>query len=94
LSALEFRHILRSCGNKKDIIVAETGGLPFATRLIAPGKVKIFHIRAVCALAAIPGNRGRELFNQIENLYPFELKDSVSAECRQNRAFTRGVLHV
>jgi len=77
LSALEFRHILRSCGNKKDIIVAETGGLPFATRLIAPGKVKIFHIRAVCALAAIPGNRGRELFNQIENLYPFELKDSV-----------------
>lgn len=77
LSALEFRTMLRACGNTKDVVVAETGGLPFATRLIGPGIVKTFHIRAVCALAAIPGNRGRDVFHKIEGLYPFELKETV-----------------
>ncbi|MBT8369702.1 MAG: NAD/NADP octopine/nopaline dehydrogenase family protein [Deltaproteobacteria bacterium] len=77
LSSLEFRQVLRACGNRQDIIIAETGGLPFATRLIAPGKVKTFHIRTVCALAALPGNRGRELYDKIKSLYPFDLKDNI-----------------
>ncbi|UCF95227.1 MAG: hypothetical protein JSW39_14105, partial [Desulfobacterales bacterium] len=53
LAALEFRQTLRASGNLKDIIVAETGGLPFATRLVAPGKVQTFHIRSICPLAAV-----------------------------------------
>ena len=43
LSALEFLHTMRKHGNREDVIVAETGGLPFATRLVAPGKVQTFH---------------------------------------------------
>ena len=77
LSALEFRYTLRSYGNREDVIVAETGGLPFATRLIGPGIVKIFHIRAVCGLATVPGNRGGEVLDKIDGLYPFELKETV-----------------
>ena len=77
LAALEFRETLRDSGNLKPIVITETGGLPFATRLIAPGKVKTFHIRSVCALAAIPGNKGRMVFEKIKNLYPFALKETV-----------------
>jgi opine dehydrogenase len=77
LAALEFRQTLRASGNLKDIIVAEVGGLPFATRLIAPGKVQTFHIRAVCALAAIPGNKGPVVYEKIKGLYPFALKKTV-----------------
>jgi opine dehydrogenase len=71
LSALEFRNGLRMNGCKKDILIAETGGLPFATRLISPGKVKIFHIRASMSLASIPGNRCGEVYKRIQDLYPF-----------------------
>ena len=55
LSALEFLQTIRDHGNRQDVVVAETGGLPFATRLIAPGKVQTFHKRAVCGLASVPG---------------------------------------
>jgi opine dehydrogenase len=77
LAALEFRQTLQASGNLKDIIVAEVGGLPFATRLIAPGKVQTFHIRAVCALAAVPGNKGPVVYEKIKGLYPFALKKTV-----------------
>lgn len=66
LAALEFRQTLRASGNLKDIIIAEVGGLPFATRLIVPGKVRTFHIRAVCALAAVPGNKGAAVYEKIK----------------------------
>jgi opine dehydrogenase len=77
LAALEFRQTLRASGNLNEIITAEVGGLPFATRLIAPGKVRTFHIRAVCPLAAVPGNKGPVVFEKITGLYPFALKKTV-----------------
>jgi opine dehydrogenase len=77
LSALEFRQALRVNGNRAESIIAETGGLPFATRLIGPGRVKTFHIRSVCALAAVPGNKGRLVYEKLKGLYSFELKQTV-----------------
>jgi opine dehydrogenase len=77
LSALEFRQALRVNGNLNEPIIAETGGLPFATRLIGPGRVKTFHIRSVCALAAVPGNKGRQVYEKLKGLYSFKLKESV-----------------
>jgi opine dehydrogenase len=77
LAALEFRQTLRDSGNLKEIIVAEVGGLPFATRLVAPGRVQTFHIRAVCPLAAVPGNQGPVVFEKLTGLYPFALKKTV-----------------
>jgi hypothetical protein len=73
LATLEFKQTLRSEGNSKDIIVADVGGLLFATRLIAPGKVQTFHVRAVCALAAVPGLKGPLVYEKIKDLYPFAL---------------------
>ncbi len=77
LSALEFREALRANGNHRDPIIAETGGLPFATRLVGPGKVKTFHIRSVCGLASIPGMNGKIVYKKLKGLYPFDLKNSL-----------------
>lgn len=77
LSALEFLTAIRNHGCQRDVIIAETGGLPFATRLIGPGKVKTFHIRAICALATVPGNRCQELYQKIQGLYPFAPRKTV-----------------
>ena len=76
-AALEFRQTLRAAGNLKEITIAEVGGLPFATRLIGPGRVQTFHIRAVCPLAAIPGVKGAAILDRLKGLYPFVLKETV-----------------
>jgi opine dehydrogenase len=77
LSALEFRETLRANGNVDGPLIAETGGLPFATRLIGPGRVKTFHIRSVCGLAAVPGDKGNQVYAKLKDLYPVKLKKTV-----------------
>jgi opine dehydrogenase len=77
LGALEFKTALQKHGNTEDVIVAEAGGLPFATRLVAPGKVITYHIRAMCGLAAVPGNAGQSVYDKVKDLYHFELKETV-----------------
>ncbi len=77
LGSLEFLKTLRSSGNDREVIVGETGGLPFATRLIGPGKVKIFHVRSVCGLATIPGKKGSLVYKKLKGLYPFVLMGNV-----------------
>ncbi len=68
LGSLEFLTAIRSEGCTKDVLVAEAGGLPFATRLIGPGRVKTFHIRAVCGLASVPGCRVGEVYEKVKDL--------------------------
>ena len=77
LSALEFKETARASGLAAEPIVAETGGLPFATRLIGPGRVQTYHIRSVCGLAAVPGNQGRRVYDKLKDLYPVEVKETV-----------------
>ena len=77
LGALEFYNTIRQNGCKKNVYVAEAGGMPFATRLVAPGKVKTFHIRAVCGLAAVPGVKSEFVYKKVKDYYHFELKKNV-----------------
>jgi opine dehydrogenase len=77
LGALEFRWMLWSSGCQKNVIVGETGGMPFAARVIAPGQVKTFHVRAIVALATIPGNKGNLVYDKVKGLYPFALRKTV-----------------
>ena len=77
LGALEMKAALQKHGNHKQVIVAEAGGLPFATRLVGPGKVMTYHIRAMCGLAAVPGSAGNYVYEKVKDLYNFELKETV-----------------
>ncbi len=77
LGALEFWWMLWSSGCQKNVIVGETGGMPFAARVIAPGQVKTFHVRAIVALATIPGNKGNLVYDKVKGLYPFALRKTV-----------------
>ena len=77
LGALEMKAALQKHGNHQHVIVAEAGGLPFATRLVSPGKVMTYHIRAICGLAAVPGDAGNKVYDKVKNLYNFELKETV-----------------
>ena len=77
LGALEFRWALWSHGFRKKVIIGETGGMPFAARVVAPGRVKTFHVRAIVALATIPGSKGSMVYEKVKGLYPFALRKTV-----------------
>ncbi len=77
LGSLEFRWALQASGCRRKVIVGETGGMPFAARVVAPGRVKTFHIRAIVALATIPGDNGSLVYDKVKGLYPFALRKTV-----------------
>lgn len=52
--ALELLNIIRSEGRKIDIVIAETQTFIYACRALSPGRVKIFSIKNIVSLAAIP----------------------------------------
>ena len=79
LGALEFSQAIHRHGCRKDVTVAETGGLPFATRLEAPGKVRTFHVRAMSGLAAFPGKMVGAVYTKIKDCYSFVPKPNVVA---------------
>ncbi len=55
----------------RDIIVAETSTLPYAVRLLEPGKIKIFNkLKGGLFLAAIPAKNTNHVLGQVRDVYP------------------------
>ena len=55
----------------KDPIVAETSTLPYAVRLLEPGKIKIFNkLKGGLFLAAVPAQNTSYVLEQVRDVYP------------------------
>jgi len=54
-----------------DIVVAETSTLPYAVRLLEPGKIKIFNkLKDGLYLAAVPAQHTNYVLEQVRDVYP------------------------
>jgi opine dehydrogenase len=54
-----------------DIIVAETSTLPYAVRLLEPGKIRIFNkLKGGLFLAAVPARNTNYVLDQVRDVYP------------------------
>ncbi len=54
-----------------DIVVAETSTLPYAVRLIEPGKIKIFNkLKGGLFLAAVPAQHTNDVLEKVGDVYP------------------------
>jgi len=54
-----------------DIVVAETSTLPYAVRLLEPGKIRIFNkLKGGLFLAAVPANNTGHVLQQVRDVYP------------------------
>jgi opine dehydrogenase len=54
-----------------EIIVAETSTLPYAVRLLEPGKIKIFNkLKGGLFLAAVPAKSTNYVLEQVRDVYP------------------------
>jgi len=55
----------------EDIVVAETSTLPYAVRLLEPGKIKIFNkLKGGLFLAAVPAKNTHDVLEQVHDVYP------------------------
>lgn len=69
--ALEVRKILAEQLDQCDIIIAETATLPYACRMTAPGRVKIFlKLVGGLFLAALPASKTEEVLELFRKVYP------------------------
>ncbi len=54
-----------------DIVVAETSTLPYAVRLLEPGKIRIFNkLKGGLFLAAVPAQNTNYVLEQVRDVYP------------------------
>jgi opine dehydrogenase len=55
----------------EEIIVAETSTLPYAVRLLEPGKIRIFNkLKGGVLLAAVPAQNTHTVLEQVRDVYP------------------------
>ena len=55
----------------EDIVVAETSTLPYAVRLVEPGKIRIYNkLKGGLFLAAVPAHNTHKVLEQVRDVYP------------------------
>lgn len=72
--SLEIASFLRNEGFVKGITLAETDTLPYACRMIEPGRVHIWGIKKGISIASFPGKDTEKLVNTIREVFPIPLR--------------------
>lgn len=67
--SLLFRDMMKSKGIKKDIKVADTASLLYATQRIAPAKVKVDAVKKVMPVAALPSTDTAYVVNILKEMF-------------------------
>ena len=69
--SIEFKNGAELNLRDEDIVVAETSTLPYAVRLIEPGKIRIFNkLKGGLFLAAVPAQHTNYVLEQVRDVYP------------------------
>jgi opine dehydrogenase len=69
--AIEFKNGAGLELRDEDVVVAETSTLPYAVRLIEPGKIRIFNkLKGGLFLAALPAKITATVLEQVRDVYP------------------------
>jgi len=84
--SLEFKNVVGLAYEDTEIIVAETSTLPYAVRMVSPGRMSVFlKLRAGLFVAAVPAKVTHKIQNALADVYPaLAPAKSVLQTCLQN----------
>lgn len=68
--ALETLKVIRDCGCKADIVVAEAQTFLYASRSMNPAQTKIFRIKNSIPVAALPAHSTPEVVSELRKAFP------------------------
>ncbi len=74
---MEMKNIFMQMGNTSDIAFAEADTLPYSTRLVAPGNVRVFKTVNRMGLGVFPANKTKLVMDELTRFYPFEAYSNV-----------------
>ena len=85
-AAITFKHTVGLALEDESITVGETSTLPYAVRIVAPGKINVFHkLDGGIYVAGLPRSGTQRLLSMIQDVYPgTEAADSVFQTTLQN----------
>jgi opine dehydrogenase len=67
---IEFVYVLRQCGCKADVTVAEAETLIYAARTEGPAQARIFRVKDAVPVAALPATRTHRVLEALSDAYP------------------------
>ena len=71
MGSVEFKNGALLSLRDEDIVVAETSTLPYAVRIVEPGKIHVFlKIKGGLFLAAVPSRNTPQVLGRIQDVYP------------------------
>jgi opine dehydrogenase len=71
MGSIEFKNTLSLTLNDEDILIAETSTLPYAVRIVEPGKIHIFlKLEGGIFLAGVPSRITSYVLRKIRDIYP------------------------
>ncbi len=70
--SLWLRHRLRATG-RDDIVIGETETIPYACRLLGPGRSSVWGIKTSMGVGTLPGSRCEETIRRIAEVFPVPL---------------------
>lgn len=69
--AIEFKQAAGLDLQDETVLIAETSTLPYAVRLLAPGRIRIFNkLTGGLLMAALPASRTAGVLSQVQDVYP------------------------
>lgn len=71
--SLEAFKLLKDEGVTSDVTLAETDTLPYACRMVEPGKVQVWGLKEGLSIAALPGKKTETLVQEIRDVFPIPL---------------------
>jgi opine dehydrogenase len=80
LGSLELAQTVRSGPDGSDVTLAEVDNLPYDTRLVEPGRVRILDRNPV-SIGFLPANRSRDVLDAMPDFYDFEFCYEDVLEC-------------
>lgn len=70
LGAVEFEHALRESGCWAQVTVAEAQSLLYASRIVGPGRVRVFSVKRKVEVASLPSWRAAEVARLLNRAWP------------------------
>ncbi|MEW6141465.1 MAG: NAD/NADP octopine/nopaline dehydrogenase family protein, partial [Thermodesulfobacteriota bacterium] len=70
LGAVEFEHVLRENGCLAQVTVSEAQSLLYASRIVGPGRVRVFSVKRRVEVAALPSWRTQEVVKVLNQAWP------------------------
>jgi opine dehydrogenase len=73
MTSLVFKRMMKEAGVNKKVTFAESPSIPYAVRIVGPGRIFLLGIKDGFEIAALPAARNRDVIDRVKELFTLKL---------------------